>query len=290
MSVVASTPSPIRHVSDTARWVAMYRAFESERPDALFHDPYARRLAGERGDAIVNTLPYGDSMAWSMVVRTVVMDELILRCVAQGARTVLNLGAGLDTRAFRLGLPAALRWIDVDLPELIAYRRDCLAGAAPACEHHHLAADLADAEARARVLALAGAAGGPYLVVTEGLLVYLAPDDVTRLAKELHLDHAARWWLTDLIAPLLQRAFGALWKSHLHQANAPFRFAPADSRAFFEPLGWHQAEFRSSWDESIRLHRPVPLAWWWSAFGRLAMPSAYERLRRMSSIVLLERG
>ena len=43
----------ITHVSDTARWVAIYRAMESERPDALFRDPYARRLAGPRGEQIV---------------------------------------------------------------------------------------------------------------------------------------------------------------------------------------------------------------------------------------------
>ena len=46
----------IRNVSDTARWVAFYRAMESERPDAVFRDPFARRLAGERGEAIVRTV------------------------------------------------------------------------------------------------------------------------------------------------------------------------------------------------------------------------------------------
>jgi methyltransferase (TIGR00027 family) len=106
----------IRHVSDTALWVAIYRAQESEQADAQFHDPYARRMAGKRGEEIVRSLPHGQSMAWSMIVRTAVMDEVILRCIARGARTVLNLGAGLDTRPFRLALPRALRWIDVDLP------------------------------------------------------------------------------------------------------------------------------------------------------------------------------
>ena len=42
----------LRHISDTAHWVAFYRALESERPDALFHDPFARRLAGVRGARI----------------------------------------------------------------------------------------------------------------------------------------------------------------------------------------------------------------------------------------------
>src|SRR6185369_17641435 len=42
----------VSNVSDTARWVATYRAQETARPDALFKDPFAERLAGERGRAI----------------------------------------------------------------------------------------------------------------------------------------------------------------------------------------------------------------------------------------------
>ena len=68
-----SDATPVRNVSDTARWVAIYRAMESERPDALFRDPYARRLGGERGEAIVRAMPRGRSMAWPMIVRTAVM-------------------------------------------------------------------------------------------------------------------------------------------------------------------------------------------------------------------------
>src|SRR6267143_6553964 len=104
----------LRDISDTARWVAIYRAMESERPDALFHDPYARRLAGPRGEEIVRHMPKGRAMAWPMIVRTAVMDELIARAVERdGVHTVVNLAAGLDTRPYRLALPAKLRWVDV---------------------------------------------------------------------------------------------------------------------------------------------------------------------------------
>jgi O-methyltransferase involved in polyketide biosynthesis len=71
----------ISHISDTARWVAVYRAMETERPDAIFRDPFARRLAGERGEAIVRGMPKGRQMSWPMVVRTAVMDEIIMRCI-----------------------------------------------------------------------------------------------------------------------------------------------------------------------------------------------------------------
>jgi hypothetical protein len=74
--------------------VAIYRAIESERRDAIFRDPYARRLGGERGEAIVRSMPGGEHSAWPMIVRTAVMDEIVRRCVRAGAKTVLNLAAG----------------------------------------------------------------------------------------------------------------------------------------------------------------------------------------------------
>lgn len=126
-----STPdhSEIRNVSDTAHWVAVYRAMETDRKRGLFRDPYARRLAGARGEAIVKKMPRGRAFAWAMIVRTAVMDEIILRAVNRdGVRTVANLASGLDTRPWRLDLPMKLTWLDVDLPEIQQYKRDALQG------------------------------------------------------------------------------------------------------------------------------------------------------------------
>jgi len=279
--------APIRHVSDTALWVAMYRAFESERPDAIFRDPYARRLAGERGAEIVEKIPRGRSMAWPMIVRTAVMDEIVLRSVAEGATTVVNLAAGLDTRAWRLALPSTLRWLDVDLPDMIAYRREHLAGAEPICAHEDVAADVADPAALDAALARAGA--GPALVITEGLLVYLTDAQVTSLAARLSAHPAMRWWLIDLATPLLLKMLKRNWQPSLQAANAPMQFAPPEGPAFFAPLGWREAEFRSVWRESLRLERTVPLAWLWNALGKLRSKATREAYDRMSAIVLLER-
>ena len=278
---------PIRHVSDTAHWVAMYRALESERGDALFNDPYARAMAGQHGASIAREVPHGDSMAWAMVVRTAVMDELILACVERGAAAVLNLGAGLDTRAFRLALPSALRWLDVDLPEMVAHRRACLKKATPTCAHTHVVADLNDPAAIAKALAAARKAHGPLLVVSEGLLIYLEPAQVSCLAQQLYAEANARWWLTDLISPMLLGMVGTHWPSNEAADSAPFRFAPRDSCKFFGPLGWHEEDFRSTLDESVRLDRAPPMARWWSAFTLPWWPGARENVRRMSGVALM---
>src|SRR5688572_18365179 len=107
------TQKLIENVSDTARWVAFYRAMESERPDALFRDPWARKLAGDRGAAIVRHIPRAEEMAWALIVRTQVFDELILRAIQRdGVEVVLNLAAGFDTRPYRLPVPRTLRWVE----------------------------------------------------------------------------------------------------------------------------------------------------------------------------------
>ena len=284
---MATQGNPIRNVSDTALWVAIYRAMESERPDAIFHDPYARRLGGERGQAIVDAMPRGKMMSWPMVVRTAVMDEIILRCVQHGAATVLNLAAGLDTRPYRLALPASLRWLHVDLPDMIDYFRSHMSGETPRCELEFIAADLRDADARREVFTNA-ARFGPVLVVTEGLLIYLEPSDVADLARDLHDIARAKWWLSDLASPMLLKYLERQWQPMLKEGNAPFRFGPAESSAFFAPFGWREIEYRPHWEESLRLKRTMPHAWLWNILRRLQPARQREAMKRFSGIILLE--
>jgi methyltransferase (TIGR00027 family) len=279
--------NPIRNVSDTALWVAIYRAMESERADAIFNDPHARRLGGERGQAIVDAMPHGKATSWPMVVRTAVMDEIVLRCVQQGAATVLNLAAGLDARPYRLPLPPSVRWLHVDLPGMVEYFRDHMAGETPRCALEFITADLREADARREVFARA-AANGPVLVITEGLLIYLGPDDVAALARDLHDIAQAKWWLTDLASPMLLKFLEKRWSPALKEGNAPFRFAPAEGTGFFAPFGWREVEFRSSWDESFRLKRTMRGAWLWKLLSQLQPEAKQEAGRRMSGIVLMQ--
>ena len=286
-----SASGPITHVSDTARWVALYRAMESERPDALFRDPYARRLAGERGEQILRTMRKGTSWAWPMIVRTAVMDEVILRAIARdGVDTVVNLASGLDTRPYRLSLPPALRWFDVDFPAVIAYKREQLRGERPVCVLEYAAADLTNAAERRALFARVGAATRAALVISEGLLIYLTAEQVTGLATELHGQPSFRWWLIDLASPALLKMMETSWGQAVAAGDAPFQFAPAEGTQFFEASGWREAEYRSTWGESLRLKRSMRFARLWTLVGRFAPKRRRDEWRRFSGIVLLERG
>ena len=280
----------IQHVSDTARWVALYRAMESERPDALFRDPYARKLAGERGERLIASMRRGRAWAWPMIVRTAVLDELILRTIErEGVDTVLNLAAGLDTRPYRLPLPSSLRWVEADFPDVIAYKQEQLRGERPACVLEHAGIDLTDGARRHALFSRIGAAARHVLIVSEGLLIYLTPEQVAALAADLAAPAPFRQWLIDLASPRLLKMMEKTWGRAVAAGNAPFQFAPVEGSQFFRAQGWQEVEFRSMWEESLRLRRSMRLAWLWNLIARLYPKSKREEFRRMSGIVLLER-
>jgi methyltransferase (TIGR00027 family) len=280
----------IRNVSDTARWVAVYRAMETARPDALFRDPFAERLAGERGHQIVREMKRGRQVAWAMIVRTAVFDDMILdRIERGGVDTVINLAAGLDTRAWRLKLPPTLQWFDVDLPEMVEYKTSIMRDEKPACRYEAIAVDLTSDAARADVLRRLAGAGRCALVITEGLLVYLTAEQVTSLARALHAEPAIRWWISDVASPRLLAMMKKQWGKTLTAGNAPFQFGPADSAAFFASLGWREIVFRSGIAEAYRLGREMRFMWFWRLLSRLASGKKREEVRKMSGYILLER-
>ena len=118
--------SLVQNISDTAKWVAVFRARESERPDAVFHDPFARKLAGEKGEQIADAIGFGKDNSWSFIARTFLLDEFTLRYVREGYDMVLNLAAGLDARPYRMDLPSSLQWVEVDLPGIIEEKEKVL--------------------------------------------------------------------------------------------------------------------------------------------------------------------
>ncbi len=281
---------PIENVSDTARWVAVYRAMETVRPDALFRDPFAERLAGSRGVQIVDEMKRGRSLAWPMIVRTAVFDEMIMDRIANGGvDTIINLAAGLDTRAWRMPLPASLRWFDIDLPAMTEYKAEAMRGEKAVCQYEAVAVDLTDESARSAVLTQLGTRSSTTLVIAEGLLIYLSAEQVGSLSRDIHSTPSVRWWMIDLASPILLKIMNKHWGRAVAAGSAPFQFAPAEGTAFFEKFGWRELEFRSGMDEAKRLHREMRMMPLWRLIARISPARKREEFRRMSGYVMLER-
>ena len=275
----------IRNISDTARWVAVYRARESERPDAVFRDPFARRLAGERGERIANSMPLGSDNSWSMVTRTYLMDQFISAQIQQGADMVINLAAGLDARPYRMQLPSTLQWIEVGLPELLTYKEDILQNEKPVCALDRVRLDLSNVSARRDLFRQLAVKSKRTLIITEGLIVYLSPEEVTGLAQDLAAPPSFQSWILDIASPGLLRMLKKKMGPHLNQA-APFKFAPEEGPGFFIPPGWKPVDVRSLLKNAAQLKR---LPFYLRLFALLPESKESRRKRPWSGVCLLSK-
>jgi methyltransferase (TIGR00027 family) len=260
---IATAGGPlIRNISDTALWVAVYRARETERADALFHDPLARRLAGERGEAIARSMQFSERNAWSYVARTLRVDQIVAGQVQAGADMVINLAAGLDSRPYRMELPPSLQWIEVDLPAMIDYKEEILSEEKPRCLLERIRLDLANVVARRELFRGLGAKGKKILVIAEGLLIYLSRENVLELGSDLAAQASFSDWVVDLVSPgllkMLRKNLAAV-----EESGSTLKFGPSEGPDFFRACGWKPAEVYSLLNTpAIRKRLP------W--FGRLA--------------------
>lgn len=284
-----SNESPLRHVSDTALWVAYFRSLETERPDALFRDTLAKKLIGERGKQIAEHMSQSSAHTqYNVLIRTVIIDRFIQRLIAQGADCILNLGAGLDTRPYRLELPATLDWIEVDYPHMVQLKDQTLSGERPHCRLRRVSMDLSDRQARQALFSEVGGDHSKVVILTEGVLPYLTQEQVATLAEDLLAQLSFRHWIADYISPAVYKYLRTP-KRMKTMKNAPFRFYPEDWLGFFDSRGWHPDVIEYLPEEGKKLGRrmPTPLV------ARLLTPFFNEKTRtqfmRMSGYMIMSR-
>lgn len=276
----------LTHISDTARWVAVLRAREGFRKDALFHDHLALGLAGYEGGAIADVMKLRAGMPdWPIVMRTVILDEHVLRCVADGVDMVIDLAAGLDVRPYRLKLPKELIWVDVDLPNLTAEKNAALANEVPTCRVERHAVDLSDAAARRALFAQLGARCKKALVITEGLLVYLTEAQVSGIATDLAAVPTFHYWTMELASKALLQWLNKRVGKHLAEAGMPMQWGTADGPHFFERFGWRVLEARSVHMEAAKYKR---LPWFFQLLSHLPQPKPPWK-RVWSGVCLFEK-
>ena len=288
MTQLAQTSSTgtslIRNISDTALWVAVYRARETERPDALFRDPFARRLAGERGEAIAKSMQFSEANAWSYVSRTLRVDEIVNARIKDGADMVINLAAGLDARPYRMELPSSLQWIEVDLPVMIDYKEEVLQGEKPRCSLERIRLDLSNTAARRELFHRLSVKAKKVLVVTEGLLVYLDREEVLGLGNDLAAQANFADWVVELVSPgllkMLQKRLATL------QAESPLKFAPTEGPDFFTLCGWKPVEVYPLL-KTPAIRRRLP--WYARLIARLPMNNGRQGKRLWGAICRVTR-
>jgi methyltransferase (TIGR00027 family) len=179
-------------VERTALLTAALRAAETTREDRLYEDPYAARLAGGTGKALLDeiravTFPPGrprtlPSTPDYNAIRTRFFDDLLTLAARDPGLTQIVLApAGMDSRAYRLDWPAHVRYFEVDRPAVLDFKAAGLDGVAPRVDHRAVPADLTDPAWEDRLVAAGYDPAARSLWLLEGLLYYIAEPDVHRI-------------------------------------------------------------------------------------------------------------
>ncbi|MVU76403.1 SAM-dependent methyltransferase [Nocardia sp. ET3-3] len=258
---------PVDGVAVTAIGVAVIRARETEREDRLYSDPLAREFvtaaeAGFDAERWARMEALADQFYPGRTIGVRLVDERFGEAIEAGCRQIVLLGAGLDTRAYRMDLPSDVHVYEIDLPELFAFKEPVLAAAhaTPTCPRHVIVADLGG-DWRKTLLDSGFDPSVPTYWVDEGSLGYLNNDWNQRVVRTL----------TELSAPGSRFGTGRL----LVDPDAPqYRdlrtFVAGDSATeplprprpddfdverWLDELGWN-TEFRSWNDMTAHLDRP----------------------------------
>lgn len=250
---------PCKHVSHTAWLVAAFRAQESARSDAHFQDHLAPKLLGHlEEEYLAGFSTELRKSSWLLTIRTYYIDQLILESIKKGVKTIINLGAGLDTRPYRLAMSDSINWIEADYGELIKYKNEVLANDKPRCKLVRIPVDLGLDSERMNMLSQANKQGGPILILTEGLLLYLKEDNVKQLAKDLFTMSSSAYWLMDIFnKSLINYMHEEISNKNSQNNPSPvnFDFVPEDTALFLKPFGWEIKAFISWYEGASKLDR-----------------------------------
>src|SRR5262249_36059806 len=209
-------------------------------------DPFAARLAGERGVAILREMPHANVLRIGMAIRTRFVDELLLEALAKyPIANVLSVGCGLDTRPWRLELSPDLRWIGIDFADVLDYKDRLMSGERSQCRRERLTVDLNDAAQRRVMYEAAGSSSA--LMITEGLLLYLPAATVDGLAAEAFAHSRVAHWISDITTSAFSKVLGggADTLQPIRHVQAPDALKGEQILEVLQRHGWTTSAMRS---------------------------------------------
>ena len=160
------------------------RALDSRLPRPFLGDTMADEIITKIGydltrfPALTTRLLDPRTRVFDIAVRAKTLDDVVRRFISDHPdAVVLDLGAGLDSRIFRIDPPPTVMWYDVDFPEVMALRARVVPQHANA---HSIGADLTDLDWLKDV-----PGSRPAVMVADGLVAFLTQDSFVSLLNRL---------------------------------------------------------------------------------------------------------
>lgn len=242
----------MKPISRTAFYCCGVRMQDAEQANPICGDTYARAFMNEEALEFLETFKDNVGPNTGNVVRHRIIDDLLQRELeVNPEERILIIGAGFDTRAYRL---KGGSWIEFDEPQVIVYKNERLPIMQSANELERIAVDFATESLAEKLSPFA--TREQVSVVVEGVLMYLEENQIKELLQTLR-DHFPRH---NLICDLMNRDFFEKYARPIHSkiANlgAPFKYIVEDPAKVFLESGYELTEQIAIVQKVIEFMRP----------------------------------
>lgn len=228
----------MKPISQTAFYCCGVRMLDAERANPVCGDVYAKAFMNNDGLRILETFKDETGPNSSNVARHRIIDDLLRQeLAAHPELQVVIIGAGFDTRAYRL---KGGTWIEIDEPQVIEYKNERLPVSESPNKLQRIAIDFST-ESLADKLA-PFASSGPVAVVVEGVFMYLEQQAIEQLLQTLHRLFPQHKLICDLMTRKFFEKYGSTIHEKLTGMGATFKFTADNPEEIFVKNGYKRVD------------------------------------------------
>jgi methyltransferase (TIGR00027 family) len=228
----------MKPISKTAFYCCGVRMQDAEREQPVCGDNYAKAFMNEQGLQILETFKDETHPNTSNVARHRIIDDLLRQELAAHPNlTIVIIGAGFDTRAFRL---KGGTWVELDEPQVIAYKDERLPASSSENELQRISIDFATDSIEQKLASFSGRS--PVAVVIEGVFMYLEEAAIEKLLATLHRLFPRHKLICDLMTRDFFERYAGTMHEKLTGMGATFKFTVDSPEEIFIKNGYRELE------------------------------------------------
>jgi methyltransferase (TIGR00027 family) len=209
---------------------------DAELTQPVCGDNYARVFMNEEGLRILENFKDEANPNASNVARHRIIDDLLRQELLANPRLrVVIIGAGFDSRSFRL---KGGSWIELDEPQVIAYKNERLPATTCGNELHRIPIDF-DTDSLAEKLS-PFSSDRAVVVVIEGVFMYLAQEELVQLLQTLRRAFPRHKLICDLMSRRFFEKYGKTLHEKITGMGASFKFTVDNPEEVFKENGYRR--------------------------------------------------
>jgi methyltransferase (TIGR00027 family) len=221
-------------ISDTAFLTCGARAADAAKAKPVCGDGYAARFLSEHAKRIFDSVKKDYRVLGGIVARHRIIDDLLRAKLAEDPNTsIVIIGAGFDTRAYRL--PGG-QWSEIDEPQLIEYKNRLLPVDQSPNFLQRTSIDFRHGNLKENLPTLAS--GAPVIVVMEGVFMYLSETQINETLHTLRQAFPGHTLLCDLNTRRFMEHYGKKLARRIGALGVTFKFMVDEPSLIFRQAGY----------------------------------------------------